>query len=79
MKHSIVALALAGILAGCGQPADTQSQNQQAAAEQPVTQAEQSETQRLNAWFEEKYQQQLQQSPMQMTFVVKTAMAKLTT
>ena len=69
MKHSIVALALAGILAGCGQPADTQSQNQQAAAEQPVTQAEQSETQRLNAWFEEKYQQQLQQSPMQMTFL----------
>ena len=69
MKHSIVALALAGILAGCGQPADTQSQNQQAAAEQPVPQAEQSETQRLNAWFEEKYQQQLQQSPMQMTFL----------
>lgn len=69
MKHSIVALALAGILAGCGQPADTQSQNQQAAAEQPVTQTEQSETQRLNAWFEEKYQQQLQQSPMQMTFL----------
>jgi len=69
MKHSIVALALAGILAGCGQPADTQSQNQQAAAEQPVTQSEQSETQRLNAWFEEKYQQQLQQSPMQMTFL----------
>ncbi|HAD47841.1 MAG TPA: DUF885 domain-containing protein, partial [Idiomarina sp.] len=30
---------------------------------------EQSETQRLNAWFEEKYQQQLQQSPMQMTFL----------
>ncbi|MAK70908.1 MAG: DUF885 domain-containing protein [Idiomarinaceae bacterium] len=69
MKHSIVALALAGILAGCGQPADTQSQNQQAAAEQPVPQAEQSETQRLNAWFEEKYQQQLQQSPMQISFL----------
>lgn len=69
MKHSIVALALAGILAGCGQPADTQPQNQQAASEQQATQSEQSETQRINAWFEEKYQQQLQQSPMQMTFL----------
>jgi uncharacterized protein (DUF885 family) len=69
MKHSIVALALAGILAGCGQPADTQSPNQSAAAEQQTKQSQQSETQRLNAWFEEKYQQQLQQSPMQMTFL----------
>lgn len=69
MKHSIVALALAGILAGCGQPADTQPQNQQGASEQKATQSEQSETQRINAWFEEKYQRQLQQSPMQMTFL----------
>ena len=69
MKYSIISLAIAGLLVGCGQPADVQSQNQQSAAEQQTAQSEQSETQRLNAWFEEKYQQQLQQSPMQMTFL----------
>lgn len=70
MKYSLVAIALAGFLAGCGQPADTQSSTQQQVSdEQKTAQVRQSETARLNAWFDEKYQQQLQQSPMQMTFL----------
>lgn len=70
MKYSLVALALAGLLVGCGQPAETPSSTQQKASAEPTTTAaRQSETARLNAWFDEKYQQQLQQSPMQMTFL----------
>lgn len=68
MKYSLVALALAGLLAGCGQPAEPQSQTT-ANTEQSAEQARQSETERLNAWFEQKYEEQLQQSPMQMTFL----------
>ena len=70
MKYSVVALALAGLLVGCGQPAEPQSAGS-ANSEQSTTQQQQSESERLNAWFEEKYQQQLQQSPMQMTFLGK--------
>ena len=68
MKYSLVALTLAGLLAGCGQPAEPQSQTT-ANTEQTAEQAQQSETERLNAWFEQKYEEQLQQSPMQMTFL----------
>ncbi|MEO3866111.1 DUF885 domain-containing protein [Rheinheimera fenheensis] len=70
MRKSLLALAIAGIISGCG-PAP-----QPPAAQQPATTptievaaAQQSETERLNQWFEEKYEQQLQQSPLQMTFL----------
>jgi len=71
MKHSLVALALAGLLAGCGQPADSQNQTQTDNQQNTAETQQQSETERLNAWFDEKYQQQLKQSPMQMTFLGK--------
>ncbi|MGM0526480.1 MAG: DUF885 domain-containing protein [Pseudomonadota bacterium] len=71
MKHSLVALALAGLLAGCGQPADSQNQTQTENQQKTAETQQQSETERLNAWFDEKYQQQLKQSPMQMTFLGK--------
>lgn len=57
-----VALALA-----CGSaPARDTSAQDQATAQ---VAAEQSETQRLNAWFEKKYEEELQFSPIQLTFL----------
>ncbi|MGM0481164.1 MAG: DUF885 domain-containing protein [Pseudomonadota bacterium] len=69
MKYSVIALALAGLLAGCGQPGDSQQQQSQAQQTEVTEQNQGAETERLNAWFDKKYQQQLQQSPMQMTFL----------
>ncbi|WP_404397764.1 DUF885 family protein [Idiomarina loihiensis] len=72
MRYSIVALTVLGVLTACGQPQENNSgQHSQTAAEQPkqTEQSSQSETERLNQWFEEKYEEQLQQSPIQMTFL----------
>ena len=70
MRKSLLCIAVAGILAGCS-PAPENSTNN--SAENPVTAqatvAASSTTERLNQWFEEKYEQQLQQSPLQMTFL----------
>lgn len=70
MRKSLLALAIAGIISGCGPaPQPPASQQQAATPSTEVTAAQQSETERLNQWFEEKYEQQLQQSPLQMTFL----------
>src|SRR3546814_4019528 len=55
-------------LVACKQPAanpDTAA----AAAATAATSDQQSETARLNAWFDEKYEEQLQFSPIQLTFL----------
>lgn len=66
MRKSLIALAVAGIIAGCGPtPQTTTSVPSEVVAEQQ----QQSETERLNQWFEAKYEEQLQQSPLQMTFL----------
>lgn len=67
MYKSVLALAIAAILSGCN-PAPEQTTT---SVPQPAvaTEAAISETARLNQWFEEKYEQQLQQSPLQMTFL----------
>ncbi|HEY0922437.1 DUF885 domain-containing protein [Rheinheimera pacifica] len=67
MHKSLIALAVAGILAGCG-PAP-QNNTSRATTDVVAAQTQQSETERLNQWFEVKYEQQLQQSPLQMTFL----------
>lgn len=67
MHKSLIALAVAGILAGCG-PAP-QNNTLSPATDVVAEQKQQSETERLNQWFEVKYEQQLQQSPLQMTFL----------
>jgi uncharacterized protein (DUF885 family) len=67
MHKSVIALAVAGILAGCS-PAP-QSNTPNPTAEVVAEQKQQSETERLNQWFEVKYEEQLQQSPLQMTFL----------
>ena len=70
MHKSILAVAIATIIAGCS-PAPEQNTSTNT-AEQTVSaqqQTQQTETERLNLWFEQKYEEQLQQSPLQMTFL----------
>jgi len=71
MRYSILALTLAGLLAGCGQDA-SEAPQQQANSEQTQSSDQataQSESERLNSWFNEKYEEQLQQSPISLTFL----------
>ena len=71
MRHSLLALSIAALLAGCNPAQDTKTTT--SAAVEPVTAAETkaalSESERLNQWFETKYEEQLQMSPLQMTFL----------
>ena len=66
MRQPVVAtlvLSIAIALAGGTSPA------QAAAPQAAATAKAQSETQRLNAWFEQKYEQQLRFSPIQLTML----------
>ncbi len=62
MRHSLLALSIAALLAGCNPAQETKTTTTAAAAE-PVTAAETkaalSESERLNQWFETKYEEQL--------------------
>lgn len=74
MYKSLIALAVAGVLAGCSpaeKPASDTASNSAAnnVATEAQTATAQSETERLNQWFETKFEEQLQQSPLQMTFL----------
>ena len=70
MYKSLIAISIAGILAGCNPtPTSTADSSGTAAAVEQPQQAVQSETERLNQWFEAKYEEQLQQSPLQLTFL----------
>ncbi|WP_407353533.1 DUF885 domain-containing protein [Luteimonas sp. R10] len=64
-------LALALALAACSQqPADTSTANgAPAATPADATQQAESESARLNAWFETQYEELLQFSPMRLTFL----------
>ena len=75
MQKSMLALSITALLAGCS-PAPSETKPT-AAVEQvaPVAAAEvakvvdPAEVARLNQWFETKYEEQLQMSPLQMTFL----------
>ena len=69
MRKSILALAVASLLSACGPASQAPSQQQVAAPATVSSVPQQSETERLNQWFETKYEEQLQQSPLQMTFL----------
>ena len=73
MRVSLSALALALLLAGCGEtdpaanpPGGTPEASAQTGDSEAV---EQTETQKLNAWFDEKYEEQVMMSPIQLTFL----------
>ena len=75
VKLSATATALALILAACGETsAPQQGANPEAGAETAETAAAtdaeiEAETARLNAWFDEKYEEQVMMSPIQLTFL----------
>lgn len=74
MRTQISIVALAVLLAAC-QPdptANTQQNNQSSDSSNNPVQAitaTQSESERINDWFEKKYEEQLQASPMMLTFL----------
>jgi len=69
MRKIIFGFAVLLWLSACGQQ-ESGSQAPQAESSEPAAaQATQSESERLNAWFEERYEEQLQFSPAQLTFI----------
>ena len=68
MRKTLIVCALTLALAACDRAAPPEA----GAAATPVAVASQAamaaETERLNQWFEKKYEQQLQFSPIQLTF-----------
>ncbi|EKE83679.1 DUF885 domain-containing protein [Idiomarina xiamenensis] len=77
MRRSLITLSLLAALAACSEPANDTNNTQANSDKAPASVNEQntqtdkaeSESERLNQWFAEKYEEQLQQSPLQMTFL----------
>ncbi|MCF2859482.1 DUF885 domain-containing protein [Pseudoalteromonas sp. SMS1] len=68
MYKSLLALSVAAVLAGCQANVSQNHANQQGAQAMSVgISSVEKETQRINQWFADKYEQQLQMSPMRMT------------
>jgi uncharacterized protein (DUF885 family) len=69
MKKAALSFVVLLCLSACGKPA---SEPEVAPAEPPATAAaepSQTETERLNAWFEERFEEQLQMSPIRLTML----------
>ena len=72
MRLVLIILSAAVLLTACdrgGQPAAPQPEAAPPTQAAPEAAPEYSESERLNAWFEERYEEQLQQSPIQLTFL----------
>ena len=73
MSRSPLALALALVLplglAACDRGADAPGPASTAATAPATAEEREAETARLNAWFERKFEEQLQLSPLRMTFL----------
>ncbi|UTW55989.1 DUF885 family protein [Kordiimonas sp. SCSIO 12610] len=71
MKHLLIALMASTALVACGDsntaPNSEQTQNQTSAA--PSAEDIQAETARINAWFEEQFEQEVAFSPIQQTIL----------
>lgn len=69
LAKSVLAISIATAVAACQPAPESQTTNNSAApAPAAVSSAkEQSETARLNQWFEQKYEERLQMSPLQLT------------
>ena len=73
MRHTLLAFSIAAVLTGCNPAPDSKNSTTtpaQAEAAKPAetVAVQQSESERINQWFEQKYEEQLQMSPLQMTF-----------
>ena len=67
MRHTLLALSITAVLAGCNPAPDTKNTSTTAVAAEAAKPAEtaavqQSESERVNQWFEQKYEEQLQMS-----------------
>jgi uncharacterized protein (DUF885 family) len=61
-------IAMACLAAACGDSTGENTSGQSTPAAEPaVTESAQTESERLNAWFEERYEEQLRFSPLQLT------------
>ena len=69
MKALILSLLALSMLAACSKEAPAPETTTVESAEPVAAEAAISETERLNAWFEERYEEQLQMSPLQLTFL----------
>jgi len=73
MRKPMTAFVLLLALAACGQPAEQAtepaSEIEAGQAGDSVAQEAQSESQRINSWFDAKYEELLQLSPIQLTFL----------
>ena len=73
MRTFFIALAALFLLTACGRDEPSPTPATQAAPAPGGSAGEaadrQTESERLNAWFEERYEEQLQQSPIQLTFI----------
>ncbi len=69
MRHLLLASAAVFVLAACGQSSTPSQPVTDTPPASETTTSEQSETERLNAWFDEKYEAALQESPMQLTML----------
>ncbi|MFC4654600.1 DUF885 domain-containing protein [Rheinheimera marina] len=71
MRKTLIALAVTALVSGCNPAQEKATETTPAAstAAESTTAAAQSESERLNQWFETKYEEQLQMSPLQMTFL----------
>jgi uncharacterized protein (DUF885 family) len=65
MRKIIVSFVVLLCLSACTK----EESGSQVSSESATTEATQSESERLNAWFEERYEEELQFSPMQLTFI----------
>jgi uncharacterized protein (DUF885 family) len=70
MKKTLIALATALALAGCSPASNTSSPASAPQAAQSFSAEEiQQETQKMNEWFEQKYEAQVMNSPIQLTML----------
>jgi uncharacterized protein (DUF885 family) len=71
MRTFFIALAALFLLTACGRDEPSPTPGTQAAPAPAAGEAadRQTESERLNAWFEERYEEQLQQSPLRLTFI----------
>jgi len=65
MRKIIVSFVVLLCLSACTK----EESGSQVSSESATTEATRSESERLNAWFEERYEEELQFSPMQLTFI----------
>lgn len=70
MRKSLLALSLLAALSACSEQPQVNQDSASVSKDSAVTQAVvRSETERLNEWFATKYEEQLQMSPISLTFL----------